>query len=192
MPAEGGPTTRNPFRDAGVKPTGYPRSGDSCLLDLSTLPDGGESILDLDDGDGPAPLPGILTDSTGASQSAVFVGANAMIGLRHRVTYGGPDRNVLDCRRPSVQAHLCRWLAWRVTGRGEGLCVLRREPGGVWVLMDGDDYRIASWPEDQDSSYFGCNGGQQACAALASITDVPSALVALVKAHATSSAGPLR
>ena len=118
------------------------------MLDLSALPDRGASILDLDDGDGPAALAAISIPERG--------------------------QVLLDCNRPSVQAHLLRWLAWRITGVARA-CLLSRV-GSLWCLTCYGR-TLATWVN-------GHGDGEKDCPELDDIEDVGEAIAALVRAHA--------
>lgn len=155
-------------------------------LNLSELPDGGASILDLPDGDALAPLlvnihpypggtayPSVIMGSTGAQGAAVYWRTDA-----------GPAL-VIDARRPSIEAHLCRWLGWRLyrfvmggplTFEREAYHGARSQrPGGHgWCLLAGSN-PVGIWPMHAPP--------------VAGIEDPTAALVALVKYYAADIAG---
>jgi len=143
---------------------------DSHMLDLSALPDRGASILDLDDGDGPAAIMIVVQHPEQKPRQRAAVGSSMLRIHEH-------GRVLLDCRRPSIQAHLCRWLAWRITGSAVP-CFLVRD-GSAWLLTPGGrlDY-VAMWVVGK-----GYNGAKD-CPALRDIEDVADASAALVRAHA--------
>lgn len=155
-------------------------------LNLSELRDGGASILDLPDGDALAPLlvnihpypggtayPSVIMGSTGAQGAAAYWRTDA-----------GPAL-VLDARRPSIEAHLCRWLGWRLyrfvmdsplTFEREDYhgTNSKRLVGQGWCLLAGSN-PVGIWPMQAPL--------------VAGIDDRTAALVALVKHYAADTAG---
>lgn len=155
-------------------------------LNLSELQDGGASILDLPDGNALAPLlVNIHPYPGGTAYPRVIMGSSGDLGASiYRRTDASPAL-VLDARRSSVEAHLCRWLGWRLYGfvMGGPLTFERedyhgtrsRRAGGYgWCLMAGS-HPVGIWPVQSSP--------------VAGIDDRTAALVALVKHYAADTAG---
>lgn len=156
------------------------------LLDLSALHDHGASILDLDDGEYPATIPALLRKPTGADMPVITAGFRWIEGERARELNVPRDRVWdyghlrLDCRRPSIQAHLCRWLSRRITGQVHA-CLLYRQ-GSLWILsIAGDQQPIAVWSKGWRVSNY---DGARNCPDLRDQDEDGEAIAALVRAHA--------
>ncbi len=154
------------------------------MLDLSALPDGGGSITELDDV-GAAVLPCVIDPAV--ARPTYYLRGHVIIhntdsrydAVFSRLPIGEDSHVLLDCRRPSIQAHLLRWLAWRITGEARA-CGLVRE-GSVWVLTPNHrrGATVTMWVNGNV-----IDARAEDCPALRDIDDVGDAIAALVRAHA--------
>ena len=151
------------------------------MLDLSALPDGGGSITELDDV-GAAVLPCVIDPAV--ARPTYYLRGHVIIhntdsrydAVFSRLPIGGDSHVLLDCRRPSIQAHLLRWLAWRLGGE-ESAALLARV-GSCWCLTNARG-SVAVWVKGLEQDGIGRD-----CPALRDIDDVADAIAALVRVHA--------
>ena len=146
------------------------------ILDLSALPDRGASILDLPDGDGVAPL---IADQWPTMGDGRWPKRRVDMG-RDVLTVHQSDRFVLDASRPSVQAHLCRWLAWRIGGElpDHAALLFGSEYLRLWTCHDGIASVLCWWTAAQ------CSHPNGHAVRFDRRPTIPEALVELVRAHA--------